>query len=56
MEKLKKHSGTQTDTETEPSMVSQVPEGKMDLFVSMLQDLMDKKKARRLQTNSQEEV
>ncbi|MDA9680075.1 hypothetical protein N9U06_01300 [Gammaproteobacteria bacterium] len=56
MEKLKKHSGTQTETETEPSMVSQVPEGKMDLFVSMLQDLMDKKKARRLQTNSQEEV
>ena len=26
-------------------MVSQVPEGKMDLFVEMLQGLMDKKKA-----------
>ena len=51
VEKLKKHSGTQT--ESEPSMVSQVPEGKMDLFVQMLQDLTAKKKAQRLAEESQ---
>ena len=44
-DKIKKHSGTQT--ETEESMVSQVPEGKMDLFVEMLQELMLKKKKAR---------
>ena len=46
VEKLKKHSGTQT--ESAPSMISQVPEGKMGLFVGMLQDLTAKKKAQRL--------
>ena len=51
MEKLKKHSGTQT--ESEQSMVSQVPEDKMDLFVQMLQDLTAKKKAQRLAEESQ---
>jgi len=51
VEKLKKHSGTQT--ESEQSMVSQVPEDKMDLFVQMLQDLTAKKKAQRLAEESQ---
>ncbi len=41
MEKFKKHSGTQTDTE--PSMVSQVPPDKMDLFVEMLNELVQRK-------------
>ena len=41
---MKKHSGTQTDSE--PSIVGQVPEGKMDLFVKMIQDSMRKKAQR----------
>ena len=46
VERLKKHSGTQT--ESEPTMISQVPEGKMELFVQRLQQLTAKKKAQRL--------
>ena len=44
VEKMKKHSGTQT--EQEPSMVSQVPPEKMDLFVEMLNELVEREEIR----------
>jgi len=43
VKKLKKHSGTQT--ETEPSIVEQVPDDKMELFVQMLNEMMERKRS-----------
>ena len=43
MDELKKHSATQT--ETEQSILSQVPEDKMKLFVQMLEEMMLKKRS-----------